>query len=228
VDENDSLIQKSTTENPLILQCDSTQWQNMGPLYKALQIIKEGDSILVKIPTKTLFDESFKSPVPPSLNPEGEITFYLGLQKIQTQEEMQAEAMMRGEKQREEDIAILDQYLSENSISAQSTESGLRYVIDVEGSGDHPVPGDNVKVHYTGALLDGTTFDSSVGKDPIEIVIGRGQVIPGWDEGILLLSPGGKGTLYIPSVLAYGERGYGAAIPPNSILKFDVELVEVN
>jgi FKBP-type peptidyl-prolyl cis-trans isomerase FkpA len=229
MDENDSILQQSTTENPLMLQCDSIQWDNMGPLYKALQIIREGDSILVKIPTKTLFGESFKSPVPPSLNPEGEITFCLGLDKIRTQEEMEAEALAQSQEQMDSDIEIIDKYLEENGIDAQSTESGLRYVIDVEGTGNYPEPGDSVKVHYTGTLLGGDKFDSSLDRgEPLPFVIGRRQVIMGWDEGIALLKPGGKGTLYIPSPLAYGARGAGGLIPPNAVLKFDVELIEIN
>ena len=229
MDENDSILQQSTTENPLMLQCDSIQWDNMGPLYKALQIIREGDSILVKIPTKTLFGESFKSPVPPSLNPEGEITFCLGLDKIRTQEEMEADALAQSQEQMDSDIEIIDKYLEENGIDAQSTESGLRYVIDVEGTGNYPEPGDSVKVHYTGTLLGGDKFDSSLDRgEPLPFVIGRRQVIMGWDEGIALLKPGGKGTLYIPSPLAYGARGAGGLIPPNAVLKFDVELIEIN
>jgi FKBP-type peptidyl-prolyl cis-trans isomerase len=142
---------------------------------------------------------------------------------------MQAEAIAKGEEQLKDDIEIIEQYLAENNITAQSTESGLRYVIELEGSGDHPEPGDNVKVHYTGTLLDGTKFDSSLDRnEPLEFAIGRRQVIQGWDEGIALLKPGGKGTLFIPSPLAYGERGAGGVIAPNSVLKFDVELVEVN
>ena len=201
----------------------------MGPLYKAFQIIKEGDSVLIKIPTKTLFDESFRAPVPPSLNPDGFITFCIGASNIMTQEEMQAEAMAKSEEQLQKDIEIIDQYLAENNIDAQSTDSGLRYVIDVEGEGAYPTPGNNVSVHYTGTLLDGTKFDSSFDRnEPFEFSIGRRQVIPGWDEGIALLKTGGKGTLYIPSSLAYGDRGAGGMIPPNAVLKFDVELVEIN
>lgn len=230
VNEKDSLLFETSSEQPALIPCDSMQWNNAGPLFKAFNIIKEGDSILIKIPTKTLFAESFRSPVPPSLDPEGTITFCIGASKIMTQEEMQQEAIARGEKQLQKDIDVIDDYLAQNNITAQSTESGLRYVIDVEGTGDYPEPGDNVKVHYTGTLLDGTKFDSSFDRnEPINFAIGRGQVIMGWDEGIALLKKGGKGTLYIPSTLAYGERGAGGGqIPPNTPLKFDVELVEIN
>ena len=236
--EKDSIIFESTTNQPAMIPCDTAQWNTMGPLYKAFGMIKEGDSILIKIPTQTLFSASFRAAVPPNLNPEGEVTFYIGLSKIMTEEEaqmeaqrmreqQQAEMLADSEEQMEKDIEIIEAYLKENNITAQSTDSGLRYVIDVEGSGDFPQSGQNVKVHYTGALLDGTKFDSSYDRnEPLPFPLGQGQVIRGWDEGIALLKKGGKGTLYIPSPLAYGARGAGGAIPPNSVLKFDVELVD--
>lgn len=109
---------------------------------------------------------------------------------------------------------------------AITTDSGLKYVVVEEGTGETPKPGDLVKVHYTGTLEDGTKFDSSVDRgEPIEFVLGRGQVIPGWDEGIGLMKVGGKCRLIIPPDLAYGESGAGGVIPPNATLNFDVELV---
>lgn len=228
MNEKDSVLFESSEEEPALVQCNTAQWNSMGPLYKAFKMIKEGDSILIKIPTQTLFDESFRAAVPPSLDPEGQITFCIGAEEIRTQEEMEAKAMAASAEQLEKDIEIIEDYLEENNITAQSTESGLRYVIDVEGSGNYPKLGDSVKVHYTGTLLDGTKFDSSFDRnEPLNFPIGVGQVIPGWDEGIALLKEGGKGTLYVPSPLAYGSRGAGAVIAPNSVLKFDVELVEI-
>lgn len=107
-----------------------------------------------------------------------------------------------------------------------TTDSGLQYVVIEEGTGETPNPGDLVKVHYIGTLEDGTKFDSSVDRgEPIQFVLGRGQVIPGWDEGIGLMKVGGRARLIIPPDLAYGEQGAGGVIPPNATLNFDVELV---
>ncbi len=109
----------------------------------------------------------------------------------------------------------------------ETTESGLRYKITEEGEGEKPTAGQTVAVHYRGTLMDGTVFDESYKRgEPIEFPLGQGRVIPGWDEGIALLNQGGKATFVIPPDLAYGERG-GGPIPPNSWLKFDVELVEI-
>jgi peptidyl-prolyl cis-trans isomerase cyclophilin type len=108
------------------------------------------------------------------------------------------------------------------------TESGLYYQITEHGNGEQPQKGQYVAVHYTGMLLDKTVFDSSYRRrEPIEFKVGVGQVISGWDEGIMLLHQGDKARLVIPAELAYGSRGAGDVIPPNAPLIFDVELVKI-
>lgn len=110
----------------------------------------------------------------------------------------------------------------------EKTASGLYYNVTEEGSGNKPNKGDVVSVHYTGMLLDGTVFDSSHQRNkPIEFPVGTGQVIKGWDEGLLLFTEGTKARLVIPSDLAYGSHGAGGVIPPNATLIFDVELVKI-
>lgn len=108
-----------------------------------------------------------------------------------------------------------------------TTASGLKYVDIVVGNGESPTAGKQVTVHYTGTLENGTTFDSSVGKEPFSFVIGVGQVIKGWDEGVKSMKVGGKRKLTIPSKLGYGSRGIAGVIPPNATLLFDVELIDV-
>ncbi|HPS18304.1 MAG TPA: FKBP-type peptidyl-prolyl cis-trans isomerase [Bacteroidales bacterium] len=108
-----------------------------------------------------------------------------------------------------------------------TTASGLKYIIVNAGTGEQAASGKTVKVHYSGYFLDGSLFDSSVEMGtPIEIVLGQGQVIKGWDEGITLLKAGTKARLIIPYQLGYGENAYGP-IPAKSTLVFDVELIEV-
>ena len=120
----------------------------------------------------------------------------------------------------------MNNYLKENKINATPTSTGLYYVKSKDGNGVKPQVGQEVEVHYTGKLLDGTVFDSSVDRaQPFKFDLGEGQVIPGWDEGVQLMSKGEKGTFYIPYYLAYGNMGAGP-IPPFATLIFEVELID--
>lgn len=111
--------------------------------------------------------------------------------------------------------------------NAATTPSGLKYIVLKEGTGAMPLATSNVKVHYTGMLLDGKIFDSSVQRgEPIAFSLN--QVIKGWTEGVQLMKEGAKYKFYIPSNLAYGERGAGGVIPPNADLIFEVELLKIN
>ena len=108
------------------------------------------------------------------------------------------------------------------------TTLGLQIAKLAEGSGAMPKAGDRVTVHYTGWLTDGSKFDSSVDRgQPFVFVIGRGQVISGWDQGVATMKVGDKVRLTIPPELGYGARGAGGVIPPNATLIFEVELLGV-
>jgi FKBP-type peptidyl-prolyl cis-trans isomerase len=131
------------------------------------------------------------------------------------------------EEQANLDKALIEKYVAEKGLKGKSTASGIYYVIETEGKGAAPTNTSKVKVHYRGTLLDGTEFDSSYSRNqPAEFPL-QG-VIQGWQEAIPLLKPGGKGKFVIPSGLAYGPRAAGAKIAPNSVLVFDVELLEVH
>ncbi len=143
--------------------------------------------------------------------------------------ELQALQKADAEKKSAENKAKGDAYLAEfdKKEGAQKTASGLRYKVVQEGDGKtKPTASDSVVVHYTGTLIDGTKFDSSVDRgQPAEF--GVGGVIPGWTEALQLMSKGAKYQLVIPSDLAYGPNGAGDKIGPNSVLVFDVELIDV-
>ena len=110
----------------------------------------------------------------------------------------------------------------------QTSASGLAYIDNTAGTGATPKRGDKVTVHYTGFLTDGKKFDSSVDRgSPFTFTIGVGQVIRGWDEGVMSMRVGGKRTLIIPPELGYGSRGAGGVIPPNAELTFEVELLKI-
>tara|TARA_B110000438_G_scaffold120138_1_gene117251 strand:- start:2807 stop:3730 length:924 start_codon:yes stop_codon:yes gene_type:complete len=130
------------------------------------------------------------------------------------------------DKELEDLISKENDIIKEISKGFKETKSGLKYIILKKGDGLKPSTGDLVKVHYKGQLLDQTVFDSSYKRNqPIEFKVGEGQVIPGWDEGIMLLDKGDKARFIIPSNLAYGSSGAGGVIPPNATLIFEVELI---
>ncbi|MDR1402777.1 MAG: FKBP-type peptidyl-prolyl cis-trans isomerase [Tannerellaceae bacterium] len=121
-----------------------------------------------------------------------------------------------------------DKFLENNKTKAGiiTTESGLQYQVITEGDGEKPTAEDRVKVHYTGTLLDGTTFDSSYDRgEPAEFALN--SVIRGWTEGIQIMPVGSKYIFWIPSDLAYGDRAAGQDIKPGSTLKFEVELLDI-
>lgn len=138
--------------------------------------------------------------------------------------EMQAEAAKQGEVNRKNGEAFLSENAKRDGIKV--TESGLQYEVLESGNGDSPKASDNVEVHYTGKLIDGTVFDSSVERG-VPASFGVTQVIPGWVEALQLMHEGDKWRLYIPSDLAYGPNGAGGVIGPNMTLIFDVELLRV-
>lgn len=125
-------------------------------------------------------------------------------------------------------IAADNKEMKNMADQAVTTESGLKYVDVVVGTGRQPEVGDTASVHYTGWLADGKKFDSSLDrKEPFSFRVGAGQVIKGWDEGVMGMKIGGKRKLTIPPQLGYGARGAGGVIPPNATLTFDVELLDL-
>jgi len=124
-------------------------------------------------------------------------------------------------------MAEFGKEMKEQYPEAVTTESGLMYVLKEKGSGENPSKGAEVKVHYTGKFMDGKVFDSSIDRGkPIEFTLGVGHVIKGWDQAISTMKKGEKRILLIPYWLAYGKQGYPGAIPPESHLIFDVELID--
>ncbi len=134
----------------------------------------------------------------------------------------------QGKKEAQENLEKGNSFLEENAKrpGITTTESGLQYEVLTEGTGPKPTAEDRVRVHYHGTLIDGTVFDSSVERGE-PAVFGVGQVIPGWTEALQLMPVGSKWKIYLPASIAYGERGAGQDIGPNSALIFEVELLEI-
>jgi len=141
------------------------------------------------------------------------------LKQIKSAEESKAQ------NQRQNDIAKI----KKDYPNAQQTKSGIYYIIQKQGTGENPAKGKTVKIHYKGKMLDGTVFDdSTIRAQPLEFTVGIGRVIQGFDETVLDMKVGEKRLVVIPPELAYGDKGAGGVIPPNSFLIFEMELVGIN
>lgn len=161
--------------------------------------------------------------------------FQLAMAEEQAKQAERAKELMVSE------AAEIEAYAQAQGIELEQTENGLFYMIEEEGTGEETTPGTTMYVDYAGYLIDGTLFDTSNPElaqqndvfnpsrdySPLPVNVGMGQVIPGWDEGLLLLKKGSKAKFVIPSPLGYGEAGAGGLIGPNSILVFDVEVTDV-
>lgn len=244
----DSVIY-STYDQPFpgyLMANDSMPTQNgMDEIFLGLL---KGDSIQFEATARTIFGENF----PPSMRGEDAVKVSIGAFEIMDQAAIEAffNQTMEAEDKKKADRAIvliaeeakkIEEYIKENGLNASKTASGLYYVIEQEGTGETVTPNTTMYVDYAGYLLDGKIFDTSIAEiakannifneqrpyEALPVTVGMGQVIPGWDEGLLLLKNGTKAKFIIPSPLGYGENGAGSAIPANSILVFDVEVKNI-
>jgi FKBP-type peptidyl-prolyl cis-trans isomerase FkpA len=220
---------------------------------EVLQMLNKGDSVMFEIQAKELFEKTFQASMPPGIKPDDIFRFEIAVADLLTEaearklqnevmEKLNADAQAKQDAQLAVDTVLIEQHLKEKSIVAQKTASGLRYVIHKQGKGETAKPGQLVKVNYSGFMLDGRCFDSSIEAVarannvynqerapyvPIEVTLGYRQVMPGWEEALMLANKGTRMTVYIPSVLAYGARKRSDIIIENSILKFDMEVVDI-
>jgi FKBP-type peptidyl-prolyl cis-trans isomerase len=203
-----------------------------GDIFEAYSLLKEGEEGEFLLKADSFFIRMMGG-LPPDVKPEDLLHFTIKMKEVKDKDVFEQE-MAAKQKEYEEMAAqkkeaekgLLDSYIAEQKISVKPTASGLYYIETLKGKGAKAENGKKVSVHYTGKLLDGTVFDSSEGREPLEFVLGGGM-IPGFTEGLLLMREGGKATLVLPSALAYGERGAGGKITPFTPIVFDVELVKV-
>lgn len=221
-------------------QPGQTQVKAEGDLMDILPKLTVGDSVWIKIPTDTIFF-GHEEGRPPFLPKGSDLNTFVKIEKVQSMDEAMAEVKAEAAKAEAAEAALSDKYIADNHLQLTTTTTGLKYKITQQGTKAKPLAGDSVYVNYTGRTLNGKVFDSSIeavakaaglqqpGRNykPIAFPVGRENVIPGWDEGLLLLNAGSKATFVIPSKLAYGPGGQGQDIKPYSTLVFDVELVKV-
>ncbi|MEO1051808.1 MAG: FKBP-type peptidyl-prolyl cis-trans isomerase [Bacteroidota bacterium] len=241
-DDKDSVIISRLEESPALFKKDQLWLNASGRLEEVVNLCSSGDSVVIKMKAEDIFEPGGGT-LPPNVQRGSILTVAMGVtdvldndgyrqwqNKLMEKNALERLALLSKDQldanskaQLEKDEQLIDAYLEENGITAEQDEYGLRYVITQEGEGETAKLTDVIKVNYHGKLLEnGETFDQNNG-----IEFGLTQVVPGWQIGFQKLNPGTKATLYIPSGLAYGPRGAGGSIPPNAVLVFDVELLEI-
>ena len=232
---------------------DSAQQASEDNFFQMLRMLSKGDSAYFTTSVKEFFTEFAKSEVPPGVDSTLDMTYQVTIVDIMDRENFAAfrdeaikkyEAILevKKEQQMAKDTVEIDQYLTSKGINAETTPSGLRYVITKNGNGSNVNSGQTAKIQYTGYLLNGTYFDTSIKSiaqekgvydprrepyEPIEVTVDETNVIAGWHEAIKLLNKGAKATFYIPSPLAYGAQRRSEVIGENTILVFDLEVLDI-
>ncbi len=215
--------------SPVPVKIAPTKYE--GDMMEGFMLLVAGDSAVFHVPMD-LMRKAGNVPPQSKLGEVEMMIYEIQAVSVRTEEEEAKYQAAQTAKQGAIDEKLLKKYFSKNKIKATKTESGLYYTVSNKGTGEKAKAGQKLTVNYTGMLLDGTVFDSNTDSafkhpTPFSVVIGKGNVIKGWDEGMLLFSKGGKGKLYIPSTLAYGAQDRSPQIPPNSILIFEVELLDI-
>lgn len=224
----DELYSSYDAGEPLEVEIGRT-FDNVG-VTEALQRVRKGTKATIIVPSEIAFGPEGRGDVVP---PYTTMVYDIEVMEVISKEEADKQKaeeerlqQQQAEQRKANEKMNIQNYLKENNLDATPTASGLYYIEQVKGDGPKPQPGNTVKVHYTGTLLNGNKFDSSVDRgEPFEFTLGMGQVIRGWDEGIAMMNVGSKGLLIIPSELGYGSRSMGPQLPANSTLVFEVELL---
>jgi FKBP-type peptidyl-prolyl cis-trans isomerase FkpA len=203
---------------------------------EGVQLLKKGTKAVLFIPSGMAYGDRSPSPKIPA---NSVLVFDIEVTDVKTQEQVAAEQAKQEQaktagagEQKAADDKLIQDYLKKNNIKATKTATGLYYKLDKPGTGENAKAGQKVTVNYTGTTMNGEKFDSNVDPafnhvSPFTFNLASHQVIAGWDEGVQLMKKGSKGTLYIPSAMAYGERSPTAKIPANSVLVFDIEVTGV-
>ncbi len=231
--ETDSLLSSTYQGGAIPIMTPLPEPTFKGGLEDGLAMMAKDDSAIFFV----LVDSIYKGRtelIPPNLRGSKYLQYRVRMVNVQTREEIEAEQFEKTKELRMEQEKEILAFLEARGLSAEPTTSGLYHIVTEPGSGDEsPTVNSQVTVHYTGFLLDGQVFDSSVpGKMPGKMVSGDpvtfplGGVIAGWQEGVAMMKKGEKALFVIPSYLAYGPQGSPPIIGPDAVLAFEIELID--
>jgi FKBP-type peptidyl-prolyl cis-trans isomerase FkpA len=235
VAQNDSLLFSTKDAPNGTIQVALFPSTYKGDIMEGIRMLHIGDSVQFITPIDSFFLKTAQSPVPAGI-PSGKdlkiaikvIGIQTRAQQIESQKKQLEEQDKMSKENKIKEATTIAEYILQNGITEKPTASGLYYIETVKGNGEKPSSGKKVSVHYTGYLLDGKKFDSSVDRgQPFQFTLGAGQVIKGWDEGVALMSVGTSAKLLLPSSIAYGPNGAGGVIPPFAPLLFEVQLLKI-
>lgn len=201
--------------------------KHRGDVYEGIAMMKPGEVAIFKT-TLAEMAANTNTTIPPTIKNGKYATWRIEMVDLKTKKDIQEE---EGKLAKEDEKQILE-YLKRNKLKGEKLNEGVYIVTHEQGSGNHPEKGDKVTVNYTGKLLNGTVFDSNVDPkfnhvSPFSFAVGTSSVIKGWDAALLQMKKGQKVTVLIPSALAYGKNSPSPDIPANSIMIFDIDLLEI-
>jgi FKBP-type peptidyl-prolyl cis-trans isomerase FkpA len=223
--DKDSILY-STYATGKFVQVQIVAPKNIADLMEIFPLLTVKDSAMVKVPADSIF--AGHEDQRPAFFPKGSyLTFILKIEKVQSLNDAIAERNAAIEQAKAAEISDGNKYIADHKLILKTTPTGLKYIITKPSLKLKPLKGDTLMVNYTGRTVDDKVFDSSIEEvaksaglqqpgrtyEPIQVIVGTGGVIPGWDEGLLLLNEGSKATLVIPSSLAYGAQGQGDIKP---------------
>ncbi|MBA3647594.1 MAG: FKBP-type peptidyl-prolyl cis-trans isomerase [Chitinophagales bacterium] len=223
--QNDSVLFSTFDQGIGPVQFNVSDPTFSGDPMEGFAMLGQGDSAVFLMSTDSAYKN--QDEMPPFAKKGQYIKISVNVLSLMGKEEYDKKQKEEAAMQTELEVKTIEDYLAKNNLKAQKDPSGIYYIVTKQGEGPRVQSGQTVTVNYTGKLMDGTVFDSSLkpGRHPYDVTIGVSQVIKGWHIGIALLNVGSKGTIIIPSALGYGSRGSGSQIPPNSILIFDIDVL---
>jgi FKBP-type peptidyl-prolyl cis-trans isomerase FkpA len=199
-----------------------------GDFYTALALMQVGDSVCFKLDAAGFFEKNRKRDLPVEFKQGDPVFIYVRLKNILSSEDLESERESSYHTDFEQEMSLLKNYIELTNTTEKPSSSGVYYIEKKKGTGKKAENGRTLVVHYTGTTIDGKIFDSSLQRGkPFSFILGKGQVIKGWDEAFQFMQEGGEARFIIPSTLAYGSNGYSNLILPYSTLIFEVELLEV-